>query len=400
MPKISQRGIHMPQSPIRKLMPYAEEAKKKGRKVYHLNIGQPDIPTAPLMLEAVKNYDHKVVEYSHSAGNESYRRKLAAYYCKQRINVDYTDILITTGGSEAINFSFLSTMDIGDEIIVPEPFYANYNSFASAVGVHVVPVTSSIQNGFSLPPIEEFEKVITARTRGIMLSNPNNPTGCLYTRDDLEELKQIIKKYDLYLFADEVYREFCYTGEDFFSVMELDGIDQNTILIDSVSKRYSACGARIGAMVTRNKEVLKIAMRYAMARLSPPSFGQVAGEAAIDTPWEYFEVAYNEYLARRNFLVEHLNKIKGVFCPLPKGAFYTIAHLPVDDAEKFATWMLRDFEYNNQTVMVAPANGFYATPGLGKTEVRIAYVLNISDLSNAVKCIEEALKAYPGTILK
>jgi aspartate aminotransferase len=381
-------------------MPYAEEAKKKGRKVYHLNIGQPDIPTAPLMLEAVKNYDHKVVEYSHSAGNESYRRKLAAYYCKQRINVDYTDILITTGGSEAINFSFLSTMDIGDEIIVPEPFYANYNSFASAVGVHVVPVTSSIQNGFSLPPIEEFEKVITARTRGIMLSNPNNPTGCLYTRDDLEELKQIIKKYDLYLFADEVYREFCYTGEDFFSVMELDGIDQNTILIDSVSKRYSACGARIGAMVTRNKEVLKIAMRYAMARLSPPSFGQVAGEAAIDTPWEYFEVAYNEYLARRNFLVEHLNKIKGVFCPLPKGAFYTIAHLPVDDAEKFATWMLRDFEYNNQTVMVAPANGFYATPGLGKTEVRIAYVLNISDLSNAVKCIEEALKAYPGTILK
>jgi aspartate aminotransferase len=400
MPKISQRGIHMPQSPIRKLVPYAEEAKNKGRKVYHLNIGQPDIPTAGLMLDAIKKYDAKVVEYSHSAGNESYRKKLAAYYCKQRINVDYNDILITTGGSEAINFVFNSTMDVDDEIIIPEPFYANYNSFASAAGVHVVPVTSSIQNGFSLPPIEEFEKVITARTRGIMLSNPNNPTGCLYTRDDLEELKRIIKKYDLYLYADEVYREFCYTGDDFFSVMELEGIEQNTILIDSVSKRYSACGVRIGALVTRNKEVINIAMRYAMARLSPPSFGQVAGEAAIDTPSEYFDVAYKEYFARRNFLVEHLNKIKGVFCPLPKGAFYTIAHLPVDDAEKFAIWMLKDFEYKNQTVLVAPASGFYATPGLGKTEVRIAYVLNTNDLANAVECLKEALKVYPGTILK
>jgi aspartate aminotransferase len=400
MPKISQRGIHMPQSPIRKLVPFAEEAKRKGRKVYYLNIGQPDIPTAGLMLEAIKKYDNKVVEYSHSAGNESYRRKLANYYCKQRIQVDYNDILITTGGSEAINFAFLSTMDVGDELIVPEPFYANYNSFAAAAGIHVVPVTSSIQNGFSLPPIEEFEKVITARTRGIMLSNPNNPTGCLYTREDLVELKRIIKKYDLYLYADEVYREFCYTGDDFFSVMELDEIEQNTILIDSVSKRYSACGVRIGALVTRNKDVISIAMRYAMARLSPPSFGQVAGEAAIDTPSEYFDIAYKEYYNRRNFLVEHLNKIKGVFCPLPKGAFYTIAHLPVDDAEKFATWMLKEFEYKNQTVLVAPAAGFYATPGLGKTEVRIAYVLNINDLSNAVECLEEALKAYPGTILK
>jgi aspartate aminotransferase len=385
----------MPQSPIRKLMPYAEEAKRKGRKVYHLNIGQPDIPTAPLMLDAVKNYNGKVVEYSHSAGNESYRRKLAGYYRKLGIDVDYTEILITTGGSEAINFSFLSTMDIGDELIVPEPFYANYNSFASAVGVQVVPVTSSIQNGFSLPPVEEFEKVITPRTRGIMISNPNNPTGCLYGRDDLEELKQIIKKYDLYLYADEVYKEFCYTDEPFFSIMELKGIEKNTILIDSVSKRYSACGVRIGAMVTKNKEVIATALKYGMARLSPPSFGQTAGEAAIDTPPEYFETAYREYLMRRNFLVEHLNKIKGVFCPLPKGAFYTIAHLPVLDAEKFAIWLLSEFEYKNQTVMVAPANGFYATPGLGKTEVRIAYVLNVDDLANAVKCIEEALKVYP-----
>ena len=386
----------MPQSPIRKLMPFAEEAKKKGRKVFHLNIGQPDIETAPLMLEAVRNFDLKVVEYSHSAGNESYRRKLADYYVKQGIKIKFEDILITTGGSEAINFAFLSTMDPGDEIIVPEPFYANYNSFASAAGIHVVPVTSSIQNGFSLPPIEEFEKVITARTRGIMLSNPNNPTGCLYMREDLEELAKIIKKYDLYLFADEVYKEFCYTGDSFFSVMQLDEIANNTILIDSVSKRYSACGVRIGALATRNKEVISIAMRYAMARLSPPSFGQIAGEAAIDTSPEYFEVAYKEYLSRRNFIVEHLNKIKGVFCPLPKGAFYTIAHLPVDDAEKFATWLLQEFEYNNQTVMLAPAAGFYATPGLGKTEVRIAYVLNVCDLAKAVKCIEEALKVYPG----
>ena len=396
MPKISLRGSHQPQSPIRKLVPFAEEAKKKGRKVYHLNIGQPDIPTAPLMLEAIRNFDQKVVEYSHSAGNESYRRKLADYYKKQRIDVDYNNILITTGGSEAINFAFLSTMDPGDELIVPEPFYANYNSFAAAVGVHVVPVTSSIQNGFSLPPIVEFEKVITARTKGIMLSNPNNPTGCLYLREDLEELKHIIKKYDLYLYADEVYREFCYTGDPFFSVMELKGIENNCILIDSVSKRYSACGVRIGALVTKNTEVINTALKYGMARLSPPSFGQIAGEAAIDTTPDYFEVAYDEYLNRRNFLVEHLNKIKGVFCPLPKGAFYTIAHLPVDDAEKFATWLLCEFEYNNQTVMVAPAAGFYATPGLGKTEVRIAYVLNVEDLSHAVKCIEEALKVYPG----
>jgi len=397
MPKISQRGLRMPQSPIRKLVPYAEEARRRGVKVYYLNIGQPDIPTSPLMLEAIKNYNAKVVEYSHSAGNESYRRKLAEYYKRLNINVEYTDIMITTGGSEAINFAFQSTMDPGDELIIPEPFYANYNSFATAVGVHVVPVTSSIQNGFSLPPIEEFEKVITARTRGIMLSNPNNPTGCLYTKDDLLELKRIIQKYDLYLYADEVYREFCYTDDKFFSVMELEGIEENTILIDSVSKRYSACGVRIGALVTRNKQVINTAMRYAMARLSPPSFGQIAGEAAIDTPAEYFETAYNEYLMRRNYLVERLNKMKGVFCPLPKGAFYTIAHLPVDDAEKFATWLLSDFNYNGQTVMLAPASGFYATPGLGKTEVRIAYVLNINDLKHALDCIEEGLKAYPGT---
>ena len=368
--------------------------------MYHLNIGQPDIPTSPLMLKAVKETDLKVVEYSHSAGNESYRRKLAAYYQKQGFDIDYTEILITTGGSEAINFAFLSTMDIGDELIVPEPFYANYNSFASAVGVHVVPVTSSIQNGFSLPPIEEFEKVITSRTRGIMISNPNNPTGCLYTREDLEELKQIIKKYDLYLYADEVYKEFCYTNEPFFSVMELKGIEKHCILIDSVSKRYSACGVRIGALVTKNKDIISTALKYGMARLSPPSFGQIAGEAAIDTPKEYFDIAYDEYLSRRNYLVEHLNKIKGVFCPLPKGAFYTIAHLPVDDAEKFAIWLLSEFEHNNQTVMLAPATGFYATPGLGKTEVRIAYVLNVRDLTQAVECIKIALENYPGRTIQ
>jgi aspartate aminotransferase len=397
MPTISQRGTLMPQSPIRKLVPYAEEAKRKGRKVYHLNIGQPDIPTAPKMIEAVKNTEFKVVEYSHSAGNESYRKKLATYYREKfNIDIDYTNILITTGGSEAILFAFLSTMDHGDEVIVPEPFYANYNSFAATTGVKVVPVTSTIQNGFSLPPIEEFEKVITNRTRGIMLSNPNNPTGCLYTREDLEELVHIIKKYDLYLFSDEVYREFCYHETPFFSVMELNGIENNTILIDSVSKRYSACGVRIGALITKNKEVVNTALKYAMARLSPPSFGQVAAEAALDTPDEYFAVAYDEYIKRRNYLVENLNRIKGVFCPLPRGAFYTIAHLPVDDAEKFATWLLKDFEYQNQTVMLAPASGFYATPELGKNEVRIAYVLNVDDLTNAVKCIEEALKVYPG----
>lgn len=396
MPNISHRGTQMPQSPIRKLVFYAEEAKKKGIKVYYLNIGQPDIPTAPLMLNAIKKYNGKVVEYSHSAGNESYRRKLAAYYNRFNFDIDYTDILVTTGGSEAIYFAFLSSMDIGDELIVPEPFYANYNSFASAVGVNVVPVTSTIHNGFSLPPIAEFKKAITPKTRGIMISNPNNPTGCLYGREDLEDLKQIIKQYDLYLYADEVYKEFCYTDEPFFSVMELKGIENNTILIDSVSKRYSACGVRIGALVTKNKEIISTALKYGMARLSPPSFGQIAGEAALDTPEEYFQEAYNEYYNRRNFIVEHLNKIKGVFCPLPKGAFYTIAHLPIDDSEKFAKWLLTDFKYKNQTVMVAPASGFYATPGLGKTEVRIAYVLNIKDLDNAAKCIEQALLSYPG----
>lgn len=396
MPNISQRGIEMPQSPIRKLVPYSEEAKKKGIKVYHLNIGQPDIKTAPLMTEAIKNANVKVVEYTHSAGNESYRRKLAAYYQKLNINVNYDEILITTGGSEAIQMAFHATMDAGDEVVIPEPFYANYNSFAASVGIKVVPVTSSIQNGFSLPPIEEFEKVITPRTRGIMLSNPNNPTGCLYNREDLEELKQILIKHDLYLYADEVYREFCYSGEPFYSVMELEGIEKNTILIDSVSKRYSACGLRIGALVTRNKDVINVALRYGMARLCPPYYGQIAAEAAIDTTEDYFTEAYDEYIKRRNFLVEKLNKINGVFCPLPKGAFYTIAHLPVDDAEKFAIWLLSDFNYKGQTVMLAPANGFYATPELGKSEVRIAYVLNVDDLANAVKCIEEGLKAYPG----
>jgi len=400
MPKISEKGIRMPASPIRKLVPYSDEAKKRGIKVYHLNIGQPDIETPKGAIAALQSAKIDVLAYSHSAGTLSCRKKIVEYYKRWNINVTENEIIVTAGGSEAILFAFNTCLDPGDEVIIPEPFYANYNSFAKAVGVEVVPITSSIQNGFSLPPIEEFEKVITARTRGIMLSNPNNPTGCLYTKEDLEELKHIIQKYDLYLFADEVYREFCYTDEDFFSVMELKDIEENTILIDSVSKRYSACGVRIGALVTRNKNVIEIAMRYAMARLSPPSFGMAAAEAAIDTGPEYFEAAYEEYLKRRNFLVERLNKIKGVFCPLPKGAFYTIAHLPVDDAEKFATWLLNDFNYNNQTVMVAPAAGFYATPGLGKTEVRIAYVLNINDLDNALQCLEVALQKYPGSKIK
>ncbi len=396
MPQISQKGQMMPASPIRKLVPYAEEAKKKGHKVYHLNIGQPDIPTPEVALNAVKNITEKVIEYSHSAGNESYRKGLAKYYQGVGIDVDHTEMLITTGGSEAITFAFLSTLNPGDEVIIPEPFYANYNGFAVSAGVVVKPITSSIENDFGLPAIEEFEKLITPKTKGIVICNPNNPTGYLYSEEELNQLKTIIEKHDLYLYSDEVYREFCYDGNTHFSAMNLKGIEQNVILMDSVSKRYSMCGVRIGAMITKNKDVINAAMKFAQARLCPPSFGQWASEASLNTPNEYFEEVYNEYIDRRNFMVEALNKMEGVYCPMPKGAFYTVVKLPIDDADKFAQWILEEFEYNKQTVMVAPATGFYATPGLGKNEVRIAYVLKKEDLAKAMETLEKALEAYPG----
>ena len=400
MPQISEKGKLMPQSPIRKLVPYAEEAKRKGIKVYHLNIGQPDIPTPDIALNAVKNMDSNIIEYSHSGGIESYRKKLAQYYQNLNIDIDHNEMLITTGGSEAILYSFLSCINPGEEVIISEPFYANYNGFAIAAGIKIKPVTSSIENGFAPPPIEEFEKLITSNTRGIIICNPNNPTGYLYSREELELLSDIIKKYDLYLFSDEVYREFCYDGNPHFSAMHLKGIENNVILLDSISKRYSACGVRIGALITKNKEVLNTAMKFAQARLSPPGLGQIVGEAALETPKEYFDNVYTEYIERRNFMVDALNKMKGVRCPMPKGAFYTITELPVDDAEKFSQWLLSDYELNNQTVMLAPASGFYSTKGLGKKEVRIAYVLKIEDLKKAMECLEDALKVYPGRTME
>jgi aspartate aminotransferase len=386
----------MPASPIRKLVPYAEEAKRKGRKVFHLNIGQPDIRTPEVAREAVRNLTDEVIEYSHSAGNESYRRKLATFYQGLGIQVDHTEMLVTTGGSEAISFALMSTINPGDEVIVPEPFYANYNGFSVAAGVEVVPITSDIHSGFALPPISAFEKVITPKTRGIIICNPNNPTGYLYSQKELEILGEIVAKHDLYLFSDEVYREFCYDGEKHFSAMDLEGLDQHVIMFDSVSKRYSMCGVRVGTLISKNKEVVSTALKFAQARLSPPSYGQVAGEAALDTPSSYFEEVTSEYIERRDFMVDALNRIPGVICPTPKGAFYTVVHLPVDDADQFAQWILSDFEYQNQTVMMAPASGFYSTPGLGKQEVRIAYVLKKEDLARAMETLEEALKAYPG----
>ena len=386
----------MPASPIRKLVPFAEKAKKEGRKIYHLNIGQPDIETPASMLNAIKNFAPKIVEYSHSAGIESYRKRLAEYYKTYKINVDYSQILITTGGSEAIEIAMMTCLNSGDELIIPEPFYANYNGFACHADVKVVPVYSSIESGFALPAIAEFEKKITPKTKGIMICNPGNPTGYLYTRAELEELKKLVIKYDLYLFSDEVYREFCYDGKEYVSVMHLDGIDNNVILLDSISKRYSACGARIGALITKNKEVMDSAMKFAQARLSPPTFGQVAAEAAIDTPASYFEAVKNEYTERRDLVIEALNKIKGVFCPKPSGAFYCIARLPIDNADKFCQWLLEDFAFNGETVMLAPATGFYSSADKGFNEVRIAYVLNKESLKNAMICLEEALKQYPG----
>lgn len=395
MLSISQRGEKMPPSPIRKLVPYAEAARKKGIKVFHLNIGQPDIETPRAALDAVRHADFKVLEYSHSAGNESYRRKLVTYYKKAGIEIDHTQIIITTGGSEAILFGFMCCLDAGDEVIIPEPFYANYNGFAVEAGIIVKPITSYIENGFALPPIEEFEKAITPRTKAIVVCNPNNPTGYLYSHEEMETLKRIVIKHNLYLFADEAYREFCYEGEH-TSAMNLEGAGENVILMDTISKRYSACGGRIGAFITRNKKLIDTAMKFAQARLSPPSFAQILGEAAIDLPDNYFDATREEYRRRRDTLVQRLNAIPGVFCPNPGGAFYAIAALPVDNADVFCQWLLESFSWNKQTVMLAPATGFYGTKGLGLNEVRLAYVLNTDELNLAMDCLEKALEQYPG----
>ena len=392
---VSNRGLQMPASPIRKLVPYAEAAKRKGIKVFHLNIGQPDIETPAACLDAVRHSDFKVLEYSHSAGNESYRRKLVSYYEKNNISINYNQVIITTGGSEAILFGFMACMDAGDEVIIPEPYYANYNGFAVSAGVHVVPIMSHIENGFALPPIEDFEKSITNKTKAIVVCSPNNPTGYLYSKEEMEVLKQLALKYNLYLFADEAYREFCYEDKH-FSAMQLEGCDDNVVLMDTISKRYSCCGARIGAFITRNKELYNTAMKFAQARLSPPGLAQIMGEAAVDLPDHYFDQPKAEYMARRDLLVKRLNAMPGVFCPNPGGAFYAMARLPIDDADKFCQWLLESFSYNKQTVMLAPATGFYGTPGLGKNEVRLAYVLNLESIAAAMDCLEKALEQYPG----
>jgi aspartate aminotransferase len=397
MLKISQRGIQMPASPIRKLVPYAEAAKKRGVHVFHLNIGQPDIATPETCLNAVRNATMNVLEYSHSAGHQSYRDKLTSYYHKNGIEVTAQDIIVTTGGSEAILFGFMACLDAGDEVIIPEPFYANYNGFAVQAGVTVVPITSHIENGFALPSIDAFEKAITPKTKAIVVCNPNNPTGYLYTKDEMETLRDIVIKHDLYLFADEAYREFCYEG-DHISAMHLKGAAQNVILMDTISKRYSACGGRIGAFVSKNTAIIDTAMKFAQARLSPPHYAQVLGEAAIDLPDDYFDTTKAEYNRRRNTLVARLNQIPGVFCPNPGGAFYAIARLPINDADQFCQWILESFQHNNATVMMAPATGFYATAGLGKQEVRLAYVLNETAIHEAMDCLAEALKVYPGRI--
>lgn len=387
----------MPPSPIRKLVPYAEAAKKKGIQVYHLNIGQPDIETPPAILDAVRKAEIKVLEYSHSAGNESYRRKLVQYYKRAGIDVTHEQIIITTGGSEAIMFGFFCCLNPGDEVIIPEPFYANYNGFACAAGVNVVPITSKIETGFALPPIADFEKAITSKTKAILVCSPNNPTGYLYSRNEMEALKEICIRKNLYLFSDEAYREFCYSGE-YVSAMHLKGLEEHVVLMDTISKRYSACGARLGAFVTKNKAVYDAAMKFAQARLSPPGLAQIIGEAAVDLPGSYFDAPKAEYLSRRNLLVKRLNAMTGVFCPIPGGAFYAIAKLPIDDSDKFCQWLLESFSYNKQTVMLAPATGFYGSEGLGKNEVRLAYVLHLDALNAAMDCLEKALKQYPGRV--
>lgn len=394
MPTISHRGELMPPSPIRKLVPFAEQAKKKGIKVFHLNIGQPDIETPKAVLDAVRHAEMKVLEYSHSAGFESYRKKLCEYYSRFNINLSPNEIIVTTGGSEAILFAMMACMDPGDELIVPEPFYANYNGFAVAAQIRITPISSSIEDGFKLPPIEDFEKNITSKTKAIMICNPNNPTGYLYSEQEMNVLKELCLKHNLFLFSDEAYREFCYDGHKHISALSLEGLEENVILMDTISKRYSACGGRIGAFVTKNKAVYDAAMKFAQARLSPPTFAQIAGEAAVDLPADYFEEVKGEYLKRRNTLVTRLNTIPGVYCPNPGGAFYAMAKLPVESAEEFCKWLLESFSYNNQTVMMAPASGFYASEGLGKNEVRFAYVLNIHEINQAMDCLEKALEAY------
>jgi len=395
MPKISNKGLVMPKSPIRKLVPFAETAKELGKKIYHLNIGQPDIKSPEVALEAIHNFSDKVVEYSHSAGLKSYRKGLASYYQKLGIDVDYNDLMVTTGGSEALLFALNSCLDVGDEIIIPEPFYANYNGFSISAGVKVKPITTSINNGFALPKIKEFEKLITSETKAILICNPGNPTGYLYSKEELETLRNLVIKHDLFLIADEVYREFVYDGNKHYSILNINGLEQNAVVIDSTSKRYSMCGIRVGCIVSKNKEMMAAALKFAQARLSPPTFGQIAGEAALKTPQSYFDEVSVEYVSRRDLLVEGLNKIDGVICPKPKGAFYVIAQLPVNDTDKFARWLLEDFDLNGETIMVAPAAGFYSSPNIGINQIRIAYVLNKKSLQNAINCLEEALKVYP-----
>lgn len=396
MPVISQKGASMPESPIRKLVPYSETALKKGKKVYHLNIGQPDIKTPEMALQAIKDNDLTVLEYSHSAGFESLREGMSNYYGKLNIDVDVNDIIVTTGGSEALLFAFGSIMDANNEVIIPEPFYANYNGFATASGVEVVPVLSSIENGFALPPMEEFEKLITENTKAILICNPGNPTGYMYSREELLKLKDIVLKHDLFLIADEVYREFAYDGAKHISILSLGGLENHAIVIDSVSKRYSMCGARIGAIVSKNKDVMNTAMKFAQARLSPPTYAQIASEAALNTPDSYFDEVNTEYRERRDIMVDGLNSIPGVVCPKPKGAFYAVAELPVDDADTFARWLLESYDYNGATVMLAPASGFYTNPMLGKKQARLAYVLNKEALKESIEILRHALEAYHG----
>ena len=400
MPRVSDRGRAMPDSPIRKLAPLADKAKERGVKVFHLNIGQPDLPTPPEALAAIKNIDRETLEYTPSEGIRSFREKLVKYYHKFSIDVTVDDIIITTGGSEAVTFAFMSCLDPGDEIIVPEPAYANYEAFAIVAGAVIKSIAASIDDGFALPPVEEFEKLITPKTKGIMICNPNNPTGYLYTREEMNKIRDLVKKYDLYLFSDEVYREFCYTGSPYISAFHLNGIEQNVVLIDSVSKRYSECGLRIGALITKNKEVKRNVLKFCQARLSPPLIGQIAAEASLDADPEYMLNNYNEYVNRRKFLIDGLNRIEGVYSPIPMGAFYTVARLPVDNADAFCAWLLSDFEYENQTVFMAPASGFYTASDKGMDEVRIAYVLKKEDLAVCLKILDAALKVYQGSNVK
>ncbi len=396
MPQISKKGKSLPASAIRKLVPYADAAKERGIKVHHLNIGQPDILTPKGAIEAMKNADMSIVEYTNSAGNLSYRKKLAGYYQKNHIDITEHDIIVTNGGSEALQFAFAASLNPGEEVIIPEPYYTNYNSFAIQSDAVIKTIPSHIEDGFALPPIEEFEKAITPKTRAIMVCNPNNPTGYLYSQEELNVLGQLAKKHDLYLFADEVYREFCYDGAEHHSVMNLKGLEQNVVLVDSVSKRYSACGARVGCIISKNTELMGAAMRMAQARLCPPFFGQIFSEAAIDTPDSYFTDVLAEYDKRRHVLVEAINAIPGCFCPMPKGAFYTMIEMPIDDSDKFCQWLLEDFNFNGETVMLAPATGFYSEPEKGRKQARITYCLKIEDIKAAAICLEEALKVYPG----